>query len=104
MNKYRAKRTWSNLVNRWFDSRAECVRGEELHLLERAGEITDLQYQVKFVLCDRPKEKVSITIDFAYKIAGMPIYNDYKGMETREFRVKRIWLKEKQGIDILLTS
>ena len=98
--KYHAKRTWSELTQRFYDSRAECVRGEELALLERAGEISDLRYQVKFILSNVPK--VSITIDFAYLEKGQRILEDVKGIETREFRVKRLWLKQLHNIDILL--
>ena len=102
MNKYGAKRTWSELCDRVFSSRAEANRGEELALLERAGEISDLRYQVKFVLSEKPK--VSITIDFTYLENGKRIFEDVKGIETREFRVKRIWLKQLRNIDILLTK
>ena len=119
--KYHAKRTYSSLCNRTFSSRAECVRGEELALLEMAGEITGLEYQVPFTLSIEPK--VTITIDFTYKpriysdlilqkagnnsgkilLYDKAIYEDVKGYkETREFRVKRIWLKEKYGIDVEL--
>jgi len=102
MNKYRAKITFSDLCNRWFDSKAEARRGEELYLLERAGEITDLMYQVKFLLCVKPK--ISIKIDFAYKIAGMPIYEDTKGILTRDSRTKLAWLKEKFEVEVILSK
>lgn len=81
----------------------EAHRAEELALMQRGDIISDLQYQVKFKLNDKPK--VSITIDFAYKENGKQIYEDTKGYkETREFRVKRIWLKEKLGIDVILSN
>ncbi len=102
MNKYGAKKTWSELCQRTFDSKAECRRGEELNLLERAGAISDLRYQVFWVLCAGPK--VTIKIDFAYLENGQRIYEDVKGMgETREFRVKRLWLKEKFDVEVKLT-
>ena len=100
MNKYGAKRTHSKLCNRTFDSKAECVRGEELRLLEMAGEITDLEYQGRIVLCTKPK--VTITIDFYYNVDGLVQFEDVKGVLTREFRVKMAWLKEKYGIDVWL--
>lgn len=104
MTKYGAKRTWSNLCQRTFDSKAECLRGEELRMLEMAGGINTLQYQVKFILSKKPL--VTIKIDFAYQenMQGKQIYEDVKGMgETREFRVKRIWLQAQQGIEVKLT-
>ena len=103
MNKYRAKRTWSELLGRWFASLAECRRGEELALLESAREISDLRYQVKFKLCDAPK--ITITIDFAYLEAGKRIFEDSKsGVLTRDTRTKLAWLKEKHGVSVLLTK
>ena len=100
MNKYGAVRTYSELCQRAFDSRAEARRGENLAMLQREGEISDLEYQVRFVLCDKPK--VSITLDFAYTENGEKVYEDVKGVETREFRVKLAWLKEKHGVEVRL--
>ncbi len=102
MNKYRAKRTWSELLGRWFASLAECRRGEELALLESAREISDLRYQVKFKLCDVPK--ITITLDFTYLEDGKRIFEDTKGILTRDFRTKLAWLKEKHGVSVLLTK
>lgn len=103
MTKYGAKRTWSNLCQRTFDSKAEAVRGEELRLLEMAGEIDQLEYQVRFRLCEVPP--VSITIDFTYRTYREGIYREFedvKGVLTRDFRTKLAWLKEKYGIDVKL--
>lgn len=100
MNKYSAKRTWSELCHLWFASQAEARRGEELALLERAGEISDLRYQVRFVLSTEPK--VTITIDFSYLENGERIFEDVKGVLTRDFRTKMAWLKQGQNIEILL--
>jgi len=70
--------------------------------MERGGLIEDLRYQVKFILSEKPK--VSITIDFSYlDESGKRIFEDFKGMETREFRVKRAWLKQVHNVDVLLT-
>lgn len=101
-NKYRAKRTWSELCQRTFDSKHEAKRGEELHLLAEGGVITNLEYQVKYVLSTQPK--VTITVDFMYRNAqtGAWIWEDAKGVLTREFRVKRIWLQQQQGIEVRL--
>ena len=102
MNKYHARRTYSSLCGREFSSLAEAVRGEELALLEKAGEITDLEYQVKFVLSQVPR--VTITVDFAYTERGERIYSDVKGVLTRDFRTKMCWVQEKFGIQIRLVS
>lgn len=102
MNKYKARRTYSELCGRFFSSKAEARRGEELHLLERAGEITDLRYQVRFVLSDKPR--VSITIDFTYLEDALRIFEDTKGVLTRDFRTKLSWLKQVHNIDVLLSK
>ncbi len=99
-NKYGAKYTWSQLCNRTFASRAEAVRGEELRLMEMAGEITELNYQPWFVLCKKPK--ITITLDFYYKVDGLVKFEDVKGVLTRDSRTKLAWLKEKHGIDVRL--
>ena len=102
MSKYGAIRTWSNLCNRWFPSKLECQRGEELALLQKAGEITDLEYQVKFVLCLQPR--ISITIDFSYRENGVLRLEDTKGVLTRDFRTKMAWLEQSQGIKVKLSN
>ncbi len=102
-NKYGAKRTYSALIDRTFDSKAEKKRAEELWLLQKTGEITDLEFQVKFVLCKKPS--IKITIDFKYKEHDKIIYEDSKsGILTRDTRTKLAWIKEKFNVDVLLTT
>lgn len=100
INKYHAHKTYSRLCGRVFDSKAEAVHGEELALLQKAGEINDLRYQVEFVLSESPK--VTISIDFAYLKEGKCIFEDTKGVLTRDFRTKLVWLKEKHGVEVQL--
>lgn len=101
-NKYGAKRTYSQLCERWFASKMECVRGEDLKALELYGVISDLKYQVRFVLNEKPR--ISIAIDFAYTADGKVIYEDTKGVLTRDFRTKLAWLKEKYNVDVILSK
>ena len=100
MTKYNAKRTYSELCQRWFDSMAEARVAEELRLLELGREIYGLKYQVKFVLSEKPK--VTIAIDFSYIEDKRRVYEDVKGVLTRDFRTKLAWLKDKYGIDVRL--
>ena len=100
--KYHSKRTWNSLWNCEFDSKAESQRADELWLLQMAGEISNLQRQVKFVLSEKPK--ISIKIDFAYKENGEQVYEDVKGVLTRDFRTKMAWLKEQKGIEVRLVK
>lgn len=101
-NKYHAKRTYSDLIKREFDSKSECVRAEELWLLEQADVIDDLQYQVPFELCKKPS--IKIKVDFSYWLDGKLVFEDVKGMMTREARIKLAWLKEQQGIDVMIVE
>lgn len=102
MNKYNAVKTYSALCQRTFDSKLEAKRGEQLRLMEMAGEITDLKYQIGIILSRDPK--VSIAIDFRYVNKGQTkwTYEDVKGVLTRDFRTKLAWLKEKYAIEVKL--
>ena len=100
-NKYGAKRTWSELCGRMFASKAEARRGEELYALELYGAISNLEYQPKFLLSEKPK--ITYTPDFKYIEDGKVIYEDVKGVLTRDTRTKLAWVKEKYNIDIRLT-
>ena len=54
MNKYNAKKTEVNGII--FDSRKEAGRYVELKMLEKAGYITDLKLQQKFILMPAQKK------------------------------------------------
>jgi hypothetical protein len=90
------------LCQRWFTSQSECARGEELWREQLAGEITDLEFQHIFWLSKEPK--LTIKVDFGYKRDGKQIWDDSKGIVTREWRAKVIALKQLQGIDIILSK
>ena len=99
-NKYSAKKTESKLCGKIFDSKAEARRGEELKLLEDAGEIKNLEYQITYPLYQKPS--IKIKLDFRYEKDGVVVIEDVKGMIDREARVKLAWLKEKHGIAVRL--
>lgn len=107
-----------------FDSKHEANRYLELKLLERAGTITDLQMQVKFVLIPSQyepdtvkvlksgKEKVvkgklierecSYIADFVYQYNGKTVVEDAKSpiTRTKEYIIKRKLILERYGIRI----
>ena len=67
----------------------------ELQLLERGGEISELRRQVKVELIGqyrplytRTGRKMKLTADFSYIENGELIYEDCKGMWTRDFEVR----------------
>ena len=105
-NKYQAKKTYSILCERTFDSQAEARRGEELKLHEQAGAIKDLLYQVPFQLCLKPNIKIRIDFSYIETDSDRQIYEDVKGYlkGDREFRVKMAWLEEKYGIKVFLST
>ena len=107
--KYGNIRTWSELCQRKFASKAAAVRGEELAMLEKAGEIQDLRYQPQFPLTSEgAKPSVKYIADFSYWTVQADGYHlaqtveDVKGKDTPNSRTKRAWLKQKYGIDVKL--
>ena len=92
MNKY--KNTKIVVDNIKFDSNLEATRYKELKLLERAGTITDLELQPRFLLQDSFKKngrtfrKIEYVADFKYIENGKTIVEDVKGMQTDVFKLK----------------
>ena len=110
-----ARTTWTKYHNkkvakdgRTFDSKHEAGRYTELKLLHRAGEITDLRCQVKFLLIpaqyDDGKciERSCIYIaDFTYRDKeGDLVVEDAKGLKTDVYRIKKKLMLQNYGIKI----
>lgn len=93
MNKYRNKKVQIDMYV--FDSIAESRRYKELVLLQRAGKITELRLQPKFLLqeCFRKNgktyRKIEYIADFMYEENNKIIVEDVKGKETEVFKLKR---------------
>ena len=117
-SKYGAKKTVIDGKN--FDSKKEAKRYEELRILEKAGAITDLKTQVKFVLIPTQREpdqvgarggikkgkvierECSYIADFAYKNgSGETVVEDTKGFQTKEYIIKRKLMLYVHGIRII---
>lgn len=92
MNKYRNKKVIVD--EKEFDSKREGNRYKELKLLERAGEIKDLELQPRFLLQDSFKKngrtfrKIEYVADFKYIGNGKTIVEDVKGIQTDVFKLK----------------
>lgn len=101
-----------------FDSKREADRWTELKLLEKAGEISDLQRQVKYELIPTQysdweytkngKKKViereaSYIADFVYhdNVLGAEVVEDAKGMRTDAYILKRKLMLYVHGIQIV---
>ena len=121
MSKYHSKKV--TIGDEVFDSKKEAKRYQELLLLERAGEISNLQRQVKYVLIPAQKEpseqiytrgknrgyrkpgkvlerECSYVADFVYYQDGELIVEDTKGFRTKEYIIKRKLMLYMHGIRI----
>ena len=111
MNKYGAKKVVVN--GEVFDSRKEYYRWCDLRLLERAGEIFNLERQVKYELIPAQRDgngklierEVSYIADFAYLTKdGDKIVEDVKGYKRgaayQLFTIKRKMMLWKYGIKV----
>jgi hypothetical protein len=104
MNKYHAVKTKIDGIT--FDSMKEAVRYQELKLLEKAGIITELELQVPYTLI--PTQKISgktyrkavYKADFRYKENNRIVVEDVKGMKTAVYKLKKLLMYEKYGIEI----
>lgn len=87
-----------------FDSKKEGNRYKELKLLERAGEIEDLQLQQAFILIPKSKygRAIKYIADFTYtdKRKDEWIVEDTKGFKTDAYRLKKRLMAEKFNIII----
>ena len=108
MNKYGAKKIKDPASGYTFDSKKEFIRWCELRILERAGKISNLQRQVKYVLIPSQKDpkgkvlerEVSYVADFVYidNALGQVVVEDVKGYKTEVYRLKKKLLLWTMGI------
>lgn len=96
-NKYGARKTeYKGII---YDSKLEARRAYELDMLERAGKISDLERQKRFILQDgyinnqgKKIRPISYIADFSYiNSKGNKIVEDTKSPATRtaEYRIKK---------------
>lgn len=87
-----------------FDSVKEASRWQELKLMERAGEITGLNRQLRIEIIPKTKlyRACYYVADFVYfdKRTGKTVYEDTKGMRTEVYKLKRKLLYWRHGIEI----
>ena len=108
-NKYHNKKV------KGFDSAKEWRRNQELEALQRAGEISELNRQVPFVLMSsytiadettkqgfRTVREIRYIADFTYRLKdGTRIIEDVKGMQTDVFKLKRKLLERKIALGVI---
>lgn len=102
MNKYGNKRT--TVGNQTFASKREARRYQDLLLLERAGEISDLRTQVRLPVVVNGMQVCVYVCDFWYLDKdGREVVEDVKGFASQVYRLKKKLVKAALGIDILET-
>lgn len=116
MLKPRKKQKFNNrkvvLEGATFDSRKEARRYRELQLLERTGEISELQTQFAFVLAEsvkfksesRRKPALRYFADFVYRAKGQLVVEDVKSVATRKkdsYRIKKHLMMSVHGIEVV---
>ena len=91
-------------VDGTFDSQREFRRWQELKLLQRAGEIKDLDRQVKFELVPKQDGERAIyyVADFVYidTRTGEKVVEDSKGAKTDAYIIKRKLMLYRHNIRV----
>lgn len=103
-NKYGAKKSGG------YDSRKENKRANELKMMQRAGLISNLREQVKYVLIPTLRDtdgklierECAYKADFVYtdNATGKEVVEDTKGVRTKEYIIKRKLMLYRHGIRI----
>lgn len=105
--KYHADKTTIDGTS--FDSKKEAEHYENLRLLEKVGEISNLQRQVRFELIPSQKDAngrvlerpCTYVADFTYTDSqGNNVVEDTKGIRTKEYVIKRKLMLKIHGIRI----
>ena len=105
--KYRNKKV--TLGDMTFDSKKEANRWVELAIMQKNGEITDLDTQVVFELIPAQRDPVTKKVleravhyvaDFVYYIGNERVVEDTKGFKTPEYIIKRKLMLWVHGIRI----
>jgi hypothetical protein len=102
MSKYNARKT--EIDGFVFDSQAEGRRYSELRLLEKAGEVVDLELQPKYKIVIRGKDICTYIADFRYSLKRpggyVEVVEDVKGFRTAVYRLKKKLVEATYVIEI----
>lgn len=105
--KYRNKKV--TLGDMTFDSKKEANRWVELAIMQKNGEITDLDTQVVFELIPAQRDPVTkkaleravhYVADFVYYRGNEKVVEDTKGFKTPDYIIKRKLMLWVHGIRI----
>lgn len=98
LSKYGAVRTEVDGVV--FASKREAKRYQELRLLERAGQIEQLELQPRYPIAINDVKICTYVGDFQYRERGAFVLEDVKGMKTPAYNIKKKLVKAIYQIDI----
>ena len=117
----RGRSKYGNNRTNGYDSGKEARRAWELDMQQRAGSITGLRKQVKFVVIEAQREpptvgprggvkpgkllekEASYIADFVYYRDGALVVEDCKGFRTKDYILKRKLMLKEYGIRIYET-
>jgi hypothetical protein len=99
-NKYRAVRTIVDGIT--FASKAEARRYSELKILEKAGDIKELELQPSYPININDNHICTYRADFRYvDSGGVRVVEDVKGMKTPVYKLKK---KLMQAFGVTITE
>ncbi|MBR1527769.1 MAG: DUF1064 domain-containing protein [Oscillospiraceae bacterium] len=100
MNKLHAKKKICN-QGHVHHSILEAKRCDELHLMQKQGMISNLEIQKKFVILEAQKyngmpneRSIVYNADFVYTENGITVIEDTKGYKTKDYNIKRKFVKK----------
>jgi len=97
-SKYSAKKTQVDGI--LFDSKGESERYLFLKLMERAGEIQNLELQPSFDIVWNKVKVCKYKADFKYRLNGEDVIEDFKGVKTPVYNLKKKLMLATFGIKI----
>lgn len=115
MTKYKAKRTKVLVPGHGemtFASKREAERAVELALMEKAGKIDGLEFQVRYPInvngvkiCDYVADFRYLSVPYPYGDVNASVFvvEDSKGYRTKEYKLKHKLMKAVHGIEVLET-
>lgn len=103
MTKYRAQKTSVDGIR--FDSKGEALRYQNLVLLQRAGEISNLELQPTYAIEFNGVKICKVKLDFRYtdNQTGREVVEDFKGYDNAMSKLKRKLVKAFYGVEVVLS-
>lgn len=98
-SKYNAVKTTVDGIT--FDSKREAAHYQVLKARLQAGDISNLELQVRYHLDVNGMHIANYVCDFRFVENGKTVVQDVKGMKTRIYKMKRSLMRAIYGIDIV---